>query len=149
MRERRLIRGHRPIERRQRLAVERERRAVVERPAAEGQQGARRVVRGNDRGGGAKLVLAEARGERAFGGKRAHFLADPAVDRRRRDRILDVPVGAFMLEADRRPHQAGAGRESEPAAAHRPEGQIGLAEPGFGALAALERADDGRAAATR
>ena len=27
--------------------------------------------------------------------------------------ILDVPVGAFMLEADRRPHQAGAGRESE------------------------------------
>ena len=48
-----------------------------------------------------------------------------------------------MLEADRRPHQARAGGESDLASAHRLEGQIGLAEPRFGPLAALERADDG------
>ncbi len=83
-------------------------------------------------------------GERALGGDRADFLADPAVDRRWRDRILDVPVGAFVLEADRRPHQARARRESELVRAHRAEAQIGLAEARLGLLAALERADDGR-----
>jgi hypothetical protein len=49
-----------------------------------------------------------------------------------------------VFEADRRPHQPGAGRQRGRAAAHRAEAEIGLAEPGFGALAALERTDDGR-----
>ena len=59
-----------------------------------------------------------------------------------------MPIGAFVLEADRRPHQAGAGGESELAAPHRTEGEIGLAEPGLGALAALRPADDRRTEAT-
>ena len=117
--------------------------AVVQRPAAKGQQRARRVVCGHQRGGRAQPVPAERRGERALGGHRPDLLADPAVDRRGRDRILDVPVGAFMLEADRRPHQARARRQCEPVRAHRAEAQIGLAEARLGAFAALQRADDG------
>src|SRR5438067_8622141 len=44
-----------------------------------------------------------------------------------------------MLEADQRPHQADAGGEGELVAAHRPEGQIRLAESRFRALASLQR----------
>src|SRR5947209_7726117 len=79
---------------------------------------------------------------RRFGGERTNLLADPAVDRRGRDRILHVPVGAVMLEADRRPHQAGASRDCKLARTHWPERQIGLTEPCLGAFAPLQRADD-------
>ena len=144
MGKRRLIFRYLAVERRQRLAAERQRGAIMQRPAAECQQRARGVVPGHQRSGRAQLVLAQGRGERALGGDRPDLLADPAIDRRRRDGILHVPVGAFMLEADRRPHQAGAGGESELVRPHRAKAQIGLAEAGLGALAALERADDGR-----
>src|SRR6478752_3767285 len=46
-----------------------------------------------------------------------------------------------MFQADGRPHESCSGRETDLAAAHRFEGQIGLAEPGLGTLAALQRAD--------
>src|SRR5690349_1867580 len=49
-----------------------------------------------------------------------------------------------MFKADRREHQACAGGEGEPAAAHGFKRQIGLAEAGFGPIAPLERADDDR-----
>ena len=87
-------------------------------------------------------MIAEAGGHRPLEGNRADFLADPAVDRRRRDRIAHMPVGAFVLEADRRPHQAHAARKCCLGAAHRAEREIGLAEARFGALAALDRRDD-------
>jgi hypothetical protein len=90
-------------------------------------------------------MLAKVGRKRRFGSHRPDFLADPAVDRGRRDRILNVPVGALMLEADRRPHQASARGKSEFAAAHWAETQIRLAETGLGAFSALERPDhDGR-----
>src|ERR1700758_3096086 len=54
-----------------------------------------------------------------------------------------MPVGAFMFEADRRPHQPCAGaKRGAGAAAHRPESQISLAEPRLGSFPALQRADD-------
>ena len=142
MGERRLIFGDVTTEGRQRLTAEGERHAVVERPAAEGEQGSRRVVRRENGRGCAQLVPSGTGRERSFQRDRADFLADPAVNRRRGDRILDVPVGAFVLEADRREHEAGAGGEGDLASAHGPEAQIGLAEAGFGSLPALDRADD-------
>ena len=46
-----------------------------------------------------------------------------------------MPVGAFVLEADRRPHQARACREARLLGAHWLVAEIGLTHPGFGALA--------------
>src|SRR6478672_4450546 len=130
------------VERREGLVVESQSRAVVQGPAAERQQGPRGVVRGHERGGGADLVIAKAGADGGFGRQGPNFLADPAVDRRWRDRILHVPVGTFMLQADWRPHETGASGESELAATHRLEGEIGLAQSALGTLASLDRTDD-------
>ena len=142
MGERRLIAANVVVESGKRLPPECESQPVVERPAAEGQQGSGGVVRRENRRSRAQLVLSEAGRERALDRHGADFLADPAVDRRRGDRILDVPVGAFVLKADRREHQARAGRECNLASAHRSEAEVSLAEARFDAVASLERADD-------
>src|SRR5438270_4824381 len=49
-----------------------------------------------------------------------------------------------MFEAEGRPRQTRAAQKSELAGAHRPEGQIGLAEASLRASAALERANHNR-----
>ena len=54
------------------------------------------------------------------------LLADPAVDRRRRDHVGDLPGRAVMLERDRRPEHAGADRQAGRPARHRPPGDEGL-----------------------
>src|SRR5205823_3456817 len=92
MGEGRLIAADLVIERRQRLAVEGERRAVVERPAAEGQQRARRVVCRHRRDREPQLVLSETGGERPFDSNGTDFLADPAVDCRRTRTSLPPPL---------------------------------------------------------
>src|ERR1700741_1150349 len=83
--------------------------------------------------------------DRSLGSDRANLLSDPAVDRGWRDRILHMPVGTLVLQADRRPHRASACGEADPAAPHRFECEIGLTKTRFGTLPALDRTHDNRA----
>src|SRR3954453_9896274 len=94
---RRLIGGHRAVERGQRLPIERERGGIVQGPAAERKQSSRRVIGGHQGGACTKLVIAVGDGERSLFRDRFIFLVDQYVVVKGHVRILHMPVGALVL----------------------------------------------------
>ncbi len=141
MGEVRLVALHLRVHPGQRVFAPGERAQVVQRPAAEGDQGAGRIVGVDDATGDAQLAAGQPGREGCLGADELHFLADPAVDRRWRDRVADCPLGPGMLEADRRPHQPRARADVDPAVAERLERQIGFGQAGLDALRPLGGAD--------